>query len=312
MRQCFVGIDVAKGHLDVHLLPGEQALRVDNDQEGIAQLQGELAKLDLARIVVEATGGYELSVVAELHAAGMPVVVVNPRQVRDFARATGRLAKTDKIDAQVLAHFAAVIRPPIRPIADENLRQIKELVARRRQLIDLRQAEANHAEHARQDVIRQSIQRLLQAIDDEIQLIEETIARLIKNSPIWRRRLEIITSVPGLAQRTAAALVANLPELGQLNRRQAAALVGVAPINRDSGTFRGKRMTGGGRAAVRKALYMPTLVAIRHNPSIKAFYERLLANGKAKMTAVIACMRKLVLMINALIRENRTWRPIHA
>lgn len=312
MKQHVVGIDVAKHHLDVHLLPTGQRLHVSNDEGGIDQIKAELVDRDLACVVVESTGGYEIPLVAELHAAGIPIVVINPRQVRDFARATGRLAKTDTIDAEVLAEFARVIRPPLRPVPDETLRQIKELVARRRQLIGLRQAEANRTEHARQETIRRSIQCMLTRIDRQVQCVEHAIATVIANSPIWQRRVEILVSVPGLAERTAATLVANLPELGTLNRRQAAALVGVAPINRDSGMLRGKRTTGGGRAAVRTALYMPTLVAIRHNPLIKAFYQRLLANGKAKMTAVIACMRKLVTLLNALVRENRTWNQIYA
>jgi transposase len=312
MRKIYIGIDVAKHHLHVHVLPASHAFRVGNDDPGIAQLRAELATPEIERVVVESTGGYEVPLVAELHAAGMPVVVVNPRQVRDFARATGRLAKTDRIDAQVLAQFAQIIRPVLRPVADESLQEIKELVARRRQLIDLRQAEINRTEHARQGVICCSIQHVLKAIDAQILSIEQAIALCIHNNPLWRRRVEILASVPGLAERTAAALVANLPELGSLNRRQAAALVGVAPMNRDSGIMRGKRTTGGGRVTVRTILYMPTLVAIRHNPPIKDFYQRLLANGKAKMTAVIACMRKLVTMLNALVRENRTWSHNYA
>lgn len=312
MRKNVVGIDVAKHHLDVHVLPTGQVLRVDNDEPGITQLREELKTLALERIVVESTGGYEVSLVIELHAAGLPVVVINPRQVRDFARATGRLAKTDKIDAEVLALFAQVIRPALRPIPDESLREIRELVARRRQLVDLRQVEANRTEHARQRIICRSLQHLLKAIDTQIQSIEKAIARCIQNNPLWRRRVEILASVPGVAERTAAALVANLPELGLLNRRQVAALVGVAPINRDSGMLRGKRTTGGGRAVVRTALYMPTIVAIRYNPVIKIFYERLLKNGKAKMTALIASMRKLVTMLNAMIRDNQTWSQIYA
>jgi len=312
MSQTFVGIDVAKHHLDVHLWPQGRGLRVDNDDAGIAQLQAKLATLPLERIVVESTGGYENLLVAELHAAGLPVVRVNPRQVRDFARATGRLAKTDRIDAQLLARFAQDIRPPRRAELDPSLRQIQELVTRRRQLVALRQAELNRTEHATQRLICRSIQCLLKALDAQIQLVEHAIATCINNSPICQRRAAIIQSVPGLGECTAAVLVAQLPELGALNRRQAAALVGVAPLNRDSGMLRGKRTTGGGRARLRKALYMPTLVAIRYNPDIKAFYQRLLANGKAKMTALVACMRKLVLLVNVLVRENRTWSPKHA
>jgi transposase len=312
MSQTFVGIDVAKQHLDMHLLPQGSARRVDNDDHGIDDLRVQLAELNVDRIVVESTGGYENTLVAELHAAGLPVVVVNPRQVRDFARATGRLAKTDRIDAEILARFARDIRPTIRQPVDPNLRQVKQLVARRRQLVALRTAEQNRTEHAKQTVIRRSIKRMVKAVEAQILIVEQAIATCIRNSPIYQRRANIITSVTGFAERSASAIMADMPELGALNRRQAGALVGVAPLNRDSGTLRGKRTIGGGRASLRKAFYMPTLVAIRHNPDIRAFYERLLKNGKPKMTAIVACMRKLAILLNTLIKENRTWTPIHA
>ena len=221
MNKTFVGIDVAKHHLDVHVLPDAAVTRVDNDDSGIAQLKKQLAKFNPQRIVVESTGGYEVPLVSELHSSGMPVVVVNPRQVRDFARATGRLAKTDRIDAQTLARLAQVIRPPLRPVADESMRQIRQLVARRRQLVDMRQAEANRTEHAREGLIRRSIRQILKAVDAQIEAVEQAIAACIQRSPLWRRRVEILASIPGLAQRTAESLVANLPELGMLNRRQA-------------------------------------------------------------------------------------------
>ena len=312
MSQTYVGIDVAKQHLDLHLLPQGSARRVDNNDDGIDQLCVQLAELNLERIVVESTGGYENRLVAELHAAGLPVVVVNPRHVRDFARATGRLAKTDRIDAEILARFARDIRPAIREAVDPKLREIKDLVARRRQLIALRTAEKNRTEHAEQTLVRRSIRCMVKAIETQIRIVEKTITTCIRNSPLYQRRADIITSVTGFADRSASAIIADMPELGALNRRQAGALVGVAPINRDSGTLRGKRTIGGGRASLRMAFYMPTLVAIQHNPDIKAFYQRLLDNGKSKMTAVVACMRKLVVLLNTLIKENRTWTPIHA
>lgn len=309
MADSFVGVDVAKAHLDVHVAPSKEAFRVGNDDAGWAELLARLAALTVRRVAVESTGGYEAPLVAQLHAGAMPVAVVNPRQVRDFARAAGRLAKTDQIDAAVLARFAQAVQPRQTPVPDAITLQIKALVTRRRQLIGLRQAEANHAEHVRQGGIARSISRGIKHLTKELAWVEAELRRVIEGSPLWRRKLELLTGVPGVGETTAAAVLATLPELGTLNRRQAAALVGVAPINRDSGLMRGKRTTGGGRQEVRRALYMPTLVAIRHNPMIRRFYQRLLTNGKAKMTAVIACMRKLVILLNAVVRDNRNWSP---
>jgi len=309
MAQSFVGIDVAKNHLDVHINPCNERFRVANDPAGWAELIQRLRRRKVRLIAVEATGGYEAALVAELHAADLPVAVVNPRQVRDYARSLGRLAKTDQIDAEVLAMFAESIRPRRTPVPDEITTQIKILVTRRRQLRQMHQAEANHREHVVDTAIARSIARVNRAIEKELAWVDNEIQRVIHASPLWHRKLELLVSVPGVAETTAAAVLAGLPELGTLTRHQAAALVGVAPINRDSGTMRGKRTTHGGRAEVRKALYMPTLVAIRYNPTIRMFYERLLANGKAKMTALIACMRKLVLLLNAIIRDNQEWKP---
>lgn len=307
MADLFVGIDIAKRHLDVHTSPQGPAGRWDNDAKGIRRIVSQLRRIQPERIVIEATGGYEVMLVAKLHAAGLNVAVVNPRQVRDFARATGRLAKTDRIDAEVLAQFARAIKPRLTPVPDKTTQAIRRLVVRRRQLLAMHQAEANHTEHVRDTVICRSIGRILRMLDKELDAVNRKLQETIEGSPIWKVKADALTSVPGIGQTTAAALLAELPELGTLNRRQVAALVGVAPINRDSGMMRGRRTTGGGRSSVRKALYMPTLVAIRHNPKIEAFYIRLLANGKAKMTAVVACMRKLLTTINAMLRDQRQW-----
>ena len=306
--QEFVGIDVAKAHLDIHLLNAGEAFRVANEAAGIATLLTRLDGLDLGRIAVEATGGYETALVGELHAAGLPVAVVNPRQARDFARATGRLAKTDAIDAAVLASFACAVRPRLTAVPDEITNKIKALVLRRRQVQAMRQAEANHVEHAAVCVTR-SLARVVKVLDAELTRIDRELRGVLESSPLWRAKLELLTGVPGVGETTAAAVLAGLPELGTLTRHEAAALVGVAPMNRDSGTLRGRRMIGGGRKEVRCALYMPTLVAVRHNAWLRATYERLVARGKAKMTALIACMRKLVTLLNAILRDNRPWTP---
>lgn len=311
MAEEFIGIDVAKKHLDVHVLSREEGFRVSNDSDGWAELISRL-RPQCQRVVVESTGGYEAGLVAELHAADLPVAVVNPRQVRDFARATGRLAKTDRIDAAVLAAFAKAIKPRPTPVPEPVTLQIKALVARRRQLLAAHQAEANHAEHAAEKAIARSIERVRGILQKELEWVDRELQRVIAASPLLLRKREVLTSVPAIGETTAAAVLAHLPELGTFNRRQVAALLGVAPINRDSGTLRGKRTTGGGRMEIRRLLYMPTLVAIRHNPDIRQFYLQLLANGKAKMTAVVACMRKLIILLNTLMRENRTWKPKHA
>jgi len=309
MAHNFIGIDVAKKHLDVHLAPAGVHVQIANDSPGWAELIDSIDAATLELIVIESTGGYEAGIVAELHAADLPVAVVNPRQVRDYARATGRLAKTDRIDAAVLAGFARNVGPRRTPVPDAITRQIKALVTRRRQLRQLHQAEANHREHVVDKTIARSIARTITMLARELARIDDDLQRLIQASPIWQAKLDLLVSVPGIAQVTAAAVLAGLPELGTLNRREVASLVGVAPINRDSGMLRGRRTISGGRTEVRTALYMPTLVAIRHNPIIKAFYERLLANGKAKMTAVVACMRKLVTLLNAILKSNHPWNP---
>jgi transposase len=302
----FVGVDYHKHYSYGVIMTEDRRIlkqgKFPNHPEAVAEFVGRHGGHECSA-VLEATRGWTvMHDWLEDHAGR--VVLAHPMKLKAIAEAR---IKTDRIDAQTLARFAQVIRPPLRPVADESMRQIRQLVVRRRQLVDMRQAEANRTEHAREGLIRRSIRQILKAVDAQIEAVEQAIAACIQRSPLWRRRVEILASIPGLAQRTAESLVANLPELGMLNRRQAAALAGVAPINRDSGMLRGKRSTAGGRTAVRNALYMPTLAAIRHNPLIKDFYQRLLKNGKAKMTAVIAAMRKLLTIINALIRENRTW-----
>lgn len=307
MVERIAGIDVAKHKIDVHMEPDGQFQTRPNAsfQPLIRQFRRDAVEL----VVVEATGGYERALVQALHQAQIPVAVVNPRQVRDFARASGQLAKTDRIDARTLARFGQAMHPAPTPPDSPTTRRIKDLVARRRQLVDARVAESNHAEHAADPFIRRSIARIIRAIDREIKATDLAIRQAIDADQAWRRRAQVTVSTPGLGQTSASALLANLPELGRLSRRKIAALVGVAPINRDSGTLRGKRMTGGGRVAVRTALFMPTLVAIRHNPAIRSFYQRLLEAGKPKMTAVVASMRKLLTILNAMLRDDKEWNP---
>ncbi len=303
----FIGIDVAKRTLDAHCLPDNQCLQVANNPEGWAELTSWVKELQPVRIVLEATGGYETAVTVELHVAGLPVVVINPRQVRDFAKATGQLAKTDALDAEIIARFAEVIRPPLRPVPTAKARAIKALVTRRRQVLNMRVAESNRNEHASQQAIVRSLGRIRKALDAELESIDRQLERAIQGSPIYRHKADLLRSVPGVGPKATPVLLAQLPELGHLNRREIASLVGLAPRNRDSGQFRGKRMIGGGRADVRHALYMPTLTAIRYNPAIRRYYEHLLQRGKAKMVALTACMRKLLIILNAMLRENRPW-----
>jgi transposase len=260
------------------------------------------------RIVLEATGGYERHMVAALAAEALPVVAVNPRQVRDFARALGKLAKTDAIDAQVLALFAQKIDPPLRPIPDAQRAALSDLLARRRQLVELRTAESNRLAQAASRRVKSSIQAILAAIEKQINAIDDDLDDQIKRSPVWKEKEDLLTSVPGIGKLTARTLLTCLPELGDISRQAIAALVGVAPINRDSGMMRGKRTTWGGRKVVRSALYMAVLAATRCNPVLKAHYHKLVAAGKAKKLALIACIRKLLVMINAMLRTKTTWR----
>ena len=302
-----IGIDVSKVALDVAVRPGGEHWRASNDASGIATLVERAAALAPACVVLEATGGLERPATAALAAAGLPVAVVNPRQVRDFAKATGKLAKTDSLDAAVLAHFGEAVRPAVRPLPDAQARALAELVTRRQQLVEMRTAEQNRLGSltgGRRERVLAHLAWLRQELAD----LEAELAEAIEASPVWRARERLLRSVPGVGPAVARTLVAELPELGTLDRKRLAALVGVAPLNRDSGTFRGRRGIWGGRARVRAVLYMAALVGTRRNPVLRAFYQRLLAAGKAKKVALVACMHKLLRILNALLRTNAPWR----
>jgi transposase len=305
----FVGIDVSKEFVDVHVVPGEELHHFGSSAKEVEALRRWLRRRRPRLIVLEATGGYGTTLAAELQEAGLSVAVVNPRQVRDFARALGLLAKTDRISARVLALFAQKIEPPARPVGDAPARHIKALVARRRQLVDLRTAEGNRLTQASLADVHDSIQAVLDTIDRQLQDTDQRLQEAIAASPLWVEKATLLESVPGVGRVTAAALLAELPELGQLTRRQIAALAGLAPLNRDSGMFRGHRMIIGGRATVRHALFMATLVATRCNPVIRAHYQHLCNAGKRKIVALVACMRKLLVILNAMIRNNQPWEP---
>ena len=309
MEQVFIGIDVAKDRLDVHVRPSGEAFAVARDGEGLASLVDRLRTVAPRLIVSEATGGFEQVVAGALGAAGLPIVVVNPRQIRDFARALGRLAKTDRIDAETIALFAERVQPELRPLPDAEARLLGELVARRRQVIEMIVAEGNRARLLESRRLKKRIERHRSALQDELSKIDSEIDDTIRGTPIWRENEDLLKSVPGVGNTLARTLLAELPELGSLGRKQIAALVGVAPFNRDSGTLRGKRTVWGGRAPVRAGLYMAALVASRHNPLIARFYRRLLAAGKPKKLALTACMRKLLTILNAIVRDRRPWQP---
>jgi transposase len=308
MEQIYVGIDVAKDRLDIHVRPSGEAFAVARDSEGLADLTGRLGALAPTLVVLEATGGYEITVAAAVGAAGLPLAVVNPRQIRDFARAAGRLAKTDALDAEVIARFAETMRPDPRPLPDEQTRALGELVARRRQVIDMMTAERNRRHRLTRRRLIKSVDRVLAVLQKELSEIEAETDETIRATPAWRENDELLQSVPGIGDTVARTLLADLPELGTLDRKQIAALVGVAPFNRDSGQMRGRRTTWGGRAKVRASLYMAALVASRYNPVLKAFYQRLIAAGKAKKLALTAVMRKLLTIVNAMLRDKRQWQ----
>ena len=304
----FVGVDVAKATLDIALRPRAQTWQVIYDDTHVEAFVTQLNELSPTLIVVEATGGLERSLVAALVAARLPVVVINPRQARDFAKATGRLAKTDRIDAQVLAHYGEAIRPSFRPLPDADTQQLRALVDRRRQLVDMMTAEQSRL-NTSPSRVRDSIEAHLAWLQQQLASLDDDLDDMLQSSPIWRERDDILQSTPGVGPVLSRTLMSQLPELGDLNRKEIAALVGVAPFNRDSGTWRGRRTIWGGRAAVRSVLYMSTLVATRHNPVIREFYERLLAAGKAKKVALTACMRKLLTILNAMVKNQQRWQP---
>lgn len=304
----YVGIDVSKDFLDVALSGIQRVKRYANTLAGYQEMIDKLKSQPIERVVLEATGGYERAAVAALLAEGLPVVVANPRQVRDFARATGKLAKTDAIDALVLARFAQVIEPEIRPLPDEKTLELQENLARRQQLIQMRTAESNRLKQAVSPSVGQSVQVILDTIDTQLKEIDMDLDKLIRASPTWQAKVDLLKRVPGVGDQTARSLVAQLPELGTCSRQQIAALVGVAPMNRDSGLMRGRCTTCGGRANVRRALYMATLVATRYNPTIRSYYLRLVEAGKKKKVALVASMRKLLVILNAIIRDQKIWQ----
>jgi transposase len=304
----YVGIDVAKDRLDVHVLPSGNTLVLNNDDAGHLDLGSFLADLAPALVVLEATGGYELKVTADLAAAGLPVAVVNPRQIRDFARAMGRLAKTDRVDAAVIAVFAERIRPAPRPLPDAEAQALGELVARRRQVVEMIVMEGNRRRAARHLKVRAAIDATLSVLKAQLAGLDGDIEELVRRSPLWRATEDLLRSVPGIGGVTARTLIAELPELGSLDRRRLAALVGVATVNRDSGQQRGHRAIAGGRTALRDAPFMATLVAVRRNPILKAHYEGLVGRGRPKKVALIACIRRLLGILNAIVRTQTPWR----
>ena len=304
-----VGIDMAKADFVVACRPDGTSWTASNDPKGIAATVDRLCAVAPSLIVLEATGGYETTLVAALAAVALPVVVANPRQVRDFAKATGQLAKTDRLDAQLIALFAERVHPDPRPLPDTVLQQLDALMTRRRQLLDMLTAEGNRLEHAAAP-IRREITRQIRWLERRITAVDRDLDDTIQRSPVWRAKEHLLRTAPGVGPVLSRTLLADLPELGRLNRKQIAALVGVAPLACDSGTLRGKRVVWGGRAAVRAVLYMGALVAARRNVIIRAFYRRLVAAGKPKKVALIACMRKLLTILNAMMRTNTTWQQI--
>jgi transposase len=303
----FVGIDVSKAWLDIAVHEQETCWRVGNTDQGIAALVVELKKLVPALVLLEATGGFEMLLVAELADAGLPVVVSNPRRVRAFARSTGRLAKTDKLDAKLLAHFAAAVRPPLRTLPSDEEEQLTGLLTRRRQIVDMLTVEKNRL-HTVRPALRSDIEEHITWLQEKRSKLDEEIDQFVQATPLWKEKDAILRTVPGVGRVTSSTLLAMLPELGKLNRQQVAALVGVAPVNKDSGRKQGKRRVYGGRADVRSVLYMAAMAAKRYNPRIKEFYESLIKRGKEKKVALTACMRKLLVILNVMMRTNEPWR----
>jgi transposase len=306
---CFVGLDIAKAHVDICVQPAGERWRVDRDDAGLAALGARLRTYAPSLVVLEATGGYETAVVTALALAAVPVVVVNPRQVRDFARALGRLAKTDTIDAAVLALFAERVRPAIRPVPDEAQQELVALITRRRQLLEMLTAERNRLATAR-SAVRAGLRQHIRWLERRVADTDHDLTTTVQRSPLWRAQDNLLRSAPGVGRVTSTSLAALLPELGRLSRREIASLVGIAPLNRDSGQQRGRRTIWGGRASVRTPLYMATLVATRRNPVIKAFYQRLRAAGKPPRVALVAAMRKLLTILNAMVKQQKPWHPV--
>jgi transposase len=301
------GVDVASQKLDLGCCEIDDVETFENSPEGVAQLVRRVAAAPVALVVVEATGGYETALVVRLHEAGLPVVVINPRQLRAFATAVGQLAKTDQIDARMIARFGRDVRPEIRPIPAEKQRLLADLSARRQQLLELRTAETNRRKQAARRELQDSIDAVLKVLDEQLADIDRQAAELLQMDPAWQQLDRLLQSVKGVGPATSLALVADLPELGRLDHKQIARLVGVAPLNRDSGKHRGRRRVVGGRAAVRSALYMAVFNGLRCNPQIRAFYDRLRHAGKPFKVAVTACMRKLLTILNAMVRDHASW-----
>ena len=308
MDAVFVGIDVSKDRLDVHVLPSGAAFGVARNAEGLIALVERVCPLGAQAIGVEATGGFESVVVATLAEANLPVVVVNPARVRAFAKALGKRAKTDPIDAAVIARFIAATNPELRPLPDAQTQALSDLLARRRQIIQMMVAERQRARHMTQPRLRRSSERLLLALQRELSELEQVLDETVRGTPAWRHNEDLLTTVPGVGPIVARTVLAELPELGTLDRRQIAALAGLAPWTRQSGTWKGKSFIGGGRAAVRAVLFTSALAAARFNPPLKAFRERLLARGTAKMAAIIAVARKLLTILNAIVRDQKPWQ----
>ena len=304
-----VGIDVSKDRLDVHILPEGTAFAVARDGKGLAELVERMVTLGPERIAVEATGGFETVVAAALAGASLPVIVVNPAQVRHFAQAVGRRAKTDPIDALMIARFVEATRPDVRPLADEAAQLLADLVARRRQIIEMIVAERNRERRVEVKRIKKSIARLIAALEKELAEIDAEIDASVRGSPAWREKEDLLASVPGVGPITARTLIAELPELGRLDGKRIASLAGLAPFTRQSGQWKGKAMIAGGRKAVRSALFLAALAACRHNPVLKAFRQRLIDAGKPKMLIAIAAARKLLTILNAILRDRKPWRP---
>jgi transposase len=305
----YVGIDVSQARLDVHVLPGGEAFAVARDGKGLEELIERLRAFSPQLIAVEATGGFETIVAAAVAGAGLPLVVVNPAQIRHFAQALGKRAKTDPIDAAVIAHFVEAVKPELRALPDEAQRLLAELVGRRRQIIEMMVAERQREKRAANVRVRKSILRHIRVLEKELPEIDEDIGTLVRGSPIWREKEDLLVSFPGIGNTLARTLLAEVPELGELTRREIASLVGVAPFTRQSGHWKGKSKIGGGRGSARRALYMAALVASRHNPGLRTFYRRLLAAGKPKMVALIAVARKILTTLNAMLRDKRKWQP---
>lgn len=310
-QELFIGVDVSKATLDVAILPTDEAWSVPNTEEGANELVERLRQRPAPKLLLmEATGGLERQALATLAAAGFPAMAVNPRNVRDFAKSLGRLAKTDAIDARILALFAERVRPQWRPLPDEDTQALEALLVRRRQVVEMITAEKNRLAATPSRRVKKDISEHIKWLQRQLHITDYDLDQTIKNSPVWKQKVDLLKSVPGVGRVMIATVLSQLPELGTLNRKQIAALVGVAPFNRDSGTMRGRRTIWGGRASVRGVLYMATLAAARFNPAIRAFYERLRAAGKLPKVALVACMRKLLTTLNAMLRDATPWNHL--